>query len=78
VILLSKILIIVSALGLLRCSEKFRTSSREFDELAIAALKRLAHVAEDQGYPAQMGPFAVIVMTLCFMYSLYLVQAGLH
>ena len=70
-IIFSKILIVVSVVGLLRCSETFRTGSRQFDEQVFAGLKRMMHVTEESGYPAQAVPLVIILSVLFFMLSLY-------
>jgi hypothetical protein len=67
VIVVSKILIVISLLGLLRCSPKFREASRELDERAFAVLKRMMHATEDTGYPAELGPMLILLTALCFM-----------
>jgi hypothetical protein len=74
VITLTKILIIVSLVGLLRSCEKFRTGSRQFDEQVFAALKRMMHASEEAGYPAQSVPLLLILSALFFMLSLYAVS----
>jgi hypothetical protein len=67
VLIVSKILIAISLVGLLRCSEKFRTSSREFDERVLASLKRMTQATEEHGFPAELGPMLIILSALCFM-----------
>ena len=75
-IIFSKLLFVISIVGLIRCSEKFRTASREFDERAFAAVKRMIHATEDSGYSAQTGPLLILVMTLCFMMAMYAVETA--
>jgi hypothetical protein len=70
VIILSKILFAISLAGLLRCSTKFRTASREFDERVFAALKRMMHATEDSGYPAELAPMLILLSALFFMLSM--------
>jgi hypothetical protein len=74
VLIVSKILIAISLVGLLRCSATFRTSSREFDERVFAALKRMMLAAEDNGYPAELAPMLILLSALCFMLSMQFLQ----
>ena len=74
--ILSKILIIVSVVSLLRCSEKFRSMSRELDEQAFTALRRIMHATEDRGYPPQLVPILMLLTALSFMLSMYVTAAG--
>ena len=69
-IIVSKILIAISLVGLLRCSAKFRTASREFDERVFAAVKRMMHATEDSGYPAELAPMLILLTALFFMLSM--------
>jgi hypothetical protein len=50
--------------------------SREFDEQAFAALKRIMHATEECGYPPHMVPLLIILTALCFMLSMYVTAAG--
>lgn len=75
-LILSKILISISLVGLLRCSSTFREKSREFDELAFAALRRIMRATEDSGYPPQLIPFLIILTAVSFMLSMYVTAAG--
>ena len=77
-IIFSKLLFVISIVGLIRCSESFRTASREFDERAFAAMKRMLHATEDSGYSAQTGPILILVLTFCFMMAMYSIEAGLR
>ena len=74
--ILSKILIIVSVVSLSRCSEKFRSMSRELDEQAFTALRRIMHATEDRGYPPQLVPILMLLTALSFMLSMYVTAAG--
>jgi hypothetical protein len=67
VIILSKLLIVVSLTGLLRCSGTFRNASREFDEKALAALKQAMSTTESMGYPSQLVPMLILLGALFFM-----------
>jgi hypothetical protein len=71
VLILSKILIAVALVGLLRCSEKFRSMSREFDEEALAAMKKIMHATEEHGYPPQLIPLLILLTALSFIMSAY-------
>ena len=73
---LSKLLIVISLTGLVRCSSTFRTKSREFDERAFAALRRMMRVTEDSGYPPQIVPILILLTALSFMLSLYFTTAA--
>ena len=73
-LIVSKILIAISLVGLLRCSAKFRTASREFDERVFAVLKRMMHATEDRGYPAELAPMLILLSALCFMLSMQAFQ----
>jgi hypothetical protein len=76
VLILSKILIAVSLVGLLRCSAAFRSKSREFDEQAFAALKRVMRATEESGYPPQLIPLLIVLTAISFMLSLFFTTAG--
>jgi hypothetical protein len=76
VIILSKILIIISSIGLLRCSERFRTASREFDGQAIATLKHIMHVAEEMGIPRSITPLLLLLTILCYLVSMHAIETA--
>jgi len=76
VLVLAKILIITSIVGLLRCSSKYRRMSRELDDHALTALKRIMHAAEDCGYPAYLVPLLILLTTVYFMLSSYYVTGA--
>ena len=76
VLILTKLLIMISVLGLLRCSQSFRSICRRTDEQALAALKRAMNAAEDYGYPPQLVPLLILLMALSFMLSIYLTVPG--
>jgi hypothetical protein len=76
VLILSKLMIVVSVAGLLRCSPAFRERSREFDEQAFAALKRIMRATEEYGYPPQLIPVLIVLTAICFMLSMALTTAG--
>jgi hypothetical protein len=78
VLILSKILIVISVLGLLRCSERFRRMSRELDEQAFTVLRRLIHATEDSGYPSNLIPLLMLLTALWFMLSTYVTTAGVR
>ena len=75
-LILSKVLIVVSVLGLMRCSELFRRTSRELDEQAFAAIKRIMRSTEDDGYPPQLVPLLMLLTALSFMLSSYVTGPG--
>ena len=77
-LILSKILIIVSLVGLLRCSAKFRSMSRELDENAFTALKRIMDATEECGYPPQIVPLLMLLTALCFMLSMAVTAPGVR
>lgn len=67
--ILSKLLIITAVMGLLRTSERFRSMSRELDEQAFAAMKRIMHATEERGYPPEIIPLLMLLTALSFMLS---------
>jgi len=78
VLILSKILIVVSLVGLLRCSAKFRSMSRELDENAYTALRRIMHATEECGYPPQIVPLLMLLTALCFVLSMFVTAPGVR
>jgi hypothetical protein len=74
-IILSKLLFAVSLAGLLRCSGKFRSMSRELDEQAFTALRRIMYATEECGYPPQVVPLLMLLTALCYMLSLFVTAA---
>ena len=76
--ILSKILIVASIVGLLRCSGKFRRMSREMDEQVFAALKRTMQSTEDSGYPRHLIPVLIALTALSFMLSGYITASGVR
>jgi len=78
VIILAKILIVLSVVGLLRCSEKFRTIGRELDDQAIASLRQIMRVSEEMGIPRSIAPLLIILSFVCFMWSMYAIEATLR
>ena len=75
VLVLSKILIIVASVGLMRSSPKIQSMSREMDERAFAALRRIIRATEESGYPPQLIPLLMLLTALTFMLSMYLTGA---
>ena len=69
VLILSKLMIVVSVVGLLRCSSAFREKSSEFDQQVFAALKRVMRATEECGYPPQLIPVLIVLTAICFMLS---------
>ena len=72
VLVLSKILIIIASVGLMRSSPKIQSMSREMDERAFAALRRIMRATEESGYPPQLIPLLMLLTALSFMLSMYL------
>ena len=70
-LILTKILIIVAAVGLLRSSPAVREMSRDVDEQAFAALRRIMRATEDCGYPAPLIPLLILLTAFSFMLSMY-------
>jgi len=68
---LTKILIIVAAVGLLRSSPTIQSMSRDFDERAFAALSRIMRITEECGYPATLIPLLILLTAFSFMLSMY-------
>ncbi len=68
---LTKLLIIFAVVGLLKSSPAIQRMSREFDERAFAALKRIMHAAEECGYPPEAIPLLIVLTALTFMLSTY-------
>ena len=75
-LIISKLLMLIAAIGLLRCSVKFRSMSREVDEQAMAALKRIMRATEDAGYHPHLFPLLMLLTALCFLLSIYLTTAA--
>lgn len=75
-ILLAKVLIIISLVGILRTSTRFQSMSRELDEHAFAALKRIMNATEECGYPRELIPILMLLTALSFMLSLYVTAPG--
>jgi hypothetical protein len=75
-ILLAKVLIIISLVGILRTSSRFQSMSRELDEHAFAALKRIMNATEECGYPRELIPILMLLTALSFMLSLSLTAPG--
>ncbi len=69
-LLLTKALIVVCVVGMLRSSSWFQSMSRELDESAISALKRIMNVAEESGFPPESIPLLILLTALMFMASM--------
>jgi hypothetical protein len=78
VLILSKILIAVALVGLLRCSERFRRMSRELDEQVFAAMKKIMHTTEEHGYPPHLIPLLMLLTALFFIMSAYVTTAAVR
>ena len=70
-LILAKILIIVAAVGLLRSSPTIQAMSRDWDEKAFTALRRIMRVTEECGYPAPLIPLLILLTAFSFMLSMY-------
>ena len=70
-LILTKILIIVAAVGLMRSSPAIRNMSAEMDQQAFAALRRIMRVTEECGYPASLIPILILLTAFSFMLSMY-------
>jgi len=66
-LLLLKGLLVVSVVAMLRCSNRFQSMSRELDESAISALKRIMNAAEESGIPPESVPLLMLLTVLAFM-----------
>ena len=75
-ILLAKLLITISLVGILRTSTRFQSMSRELDEHAFAALKRIMNATEECGYPRELIPILMLLTALSFMLSMYVTVPG--
>ena len=75
-IILTKLLITISLVGLLRTSVRFQSMSRELDEHAFAALKRIMNASEEYGYPRELIPVLMLLTALSFMLSMFVTTAG--
>jgi len=76
VVILSKILIAVAVVGLLRCSASFRMMSRQLDDQVYTAVRRMMSTTEDYGYPPQLVPLLILLIALSFMLSAYVTMPG--
>jgi hypothetical protein len=66
-LLLTKALIVICVVGMLRSSSRFQSMSRELDESAISALKRIMYAAEESGFPPEAVPLLMLLTVLVFM-----------
>jgi hypothetical protein len=78
VLILSKILIAVAVVGLLRCSEKFRRMSRELDEKVFADIRKIMHATEEHGYPPHLVPLLMLLTAFAFILSAYVTTAAVR
>jgi hypothetical protein len=78
VIFIAKLLITISIVGILRTSARFQSMSRELDEHAFAALKRIMNATEECGYPRELIPILMLLTALSFMLSIYVTAPGGH
>ncbi len=75
-LILSKLLVVAAAVGLLHCSPKFQSMSRELDEQALSAIRRMMHASEESGYPPDVIPLLMLLTALSFMLAIYFTTAG--
>lgn len=68
---LLKLMIVGCVLVILRTSARFQSMSREMDDRALAAVKRMMNAAEDYGYPPELVPLLMLLTALSFMLSMY-------
>ena len=68
--LLLKGLIVASVLVALKMSDRFQSMSRDLDNKAIAALKRMMNSAEECGFPPVLVPLLMLLTALTFMLSM--------
>jgi hypothetical protein len=66
-LLFSKALIIACVVGMLRSSKRFQSMSRELDESAISALRRIMNAADESGFPPESVPLLMLLTALVFM-----------
>jgi len=71
VLILTKVLIIVAVVGLMKSTPGIQSMSRELDEQAFAVLRRIMRATEDSGYPAPFIPLLMLLTALSFMLSMY-------
>ena len=63
-ILLMKFLIVACVVAMLRTSDRFQSMSRELDESAISAVKRIMCATEDAGFPPETFPVLILLTAL--------------
>ena len=68
-LILTKVLIIVAVVGLMRSTPAIQSMSRDLDERAFAALRRVMRATEDCGYPPNLIPLLMLLTALSFMLS---------
>jgi hypothetical protein len=64
-----KFLLVVCVVAMLRCSGRFQSMSRELDQSALSALKRIMHATEESGFPPMTLPILMLLTALLFMFS---------
>ena len=67
----TKVLIIIAAVGLMRSSPAIQEMSRDLDERVFVALKRIMRATEECGYPPQLIPLLIVLTALTFVLSSY-------
>lgn len=71
---LIKLMIVAGVLVILRTSGRFQSMSREMDDQALAAVKKMMNAAENCGYPPQLVPLLMLLTALTFMLSMYVTE----
>lgn len=66
-IVLLKVLVVMAVVSVLWSSERFRTSSREFDDAALDALQKIMRASEESGYPSEIVPLLIGLSAVMFM-----------
>ena len=68
--LISKIVIALAVVGILRASNRFKSMSRELDESAMTALNKIMQLAEESGYPSESVPLLMLLTVMAFMLAM--------
>jgi hypothetical protein len=75
-LLVTKLMIVVCVVGMLRSSDRFQSMSREMDESAMSALKKIMNAAEEYGFPSEIIPLLMLLTALTFMLSAITAAGG--
>ena len=74
--ILLKLIIVIGVVGTLRSSNSFQSMSRELDDSAMAALRKIMDCAEESGFPPQIIPLLMLLTVLTFMAGLAVTMPG--